>query len=147
MNALTYTKTLWAWMIKNAYFNARPSYYGGVEFVTQNLLGVSTQKGRMVDYRVDILAKVAEIGIDWDKTSCPCTDYSYEFDGTENDSRRVKIIKGSLFLKDGTELKCFVDTSEVDEYLAVCEHLRGRNIQGIIGDACRAARKIIDFDE
>lgn len=145
MNALTYTKTLWAWMIKNAVLNAQPSYYGGAEYANPALFGFPLRV-RSSEYKEQILAKVAEIGIDWTKTTHPHTDYSYEFDGTENDSRRTKIIRGTLILNDSTEIKCF-NRDDVDEFLAVVGFLDGRNIQGVIGDACRAARKIIDFDE
>lgn len=146
MSELVNKKILWAWLLKTGYMNARPSYYGGIEFVNKDCLGVSTQGVRAFsEYKPKLIDAIKVIGIDWDKTRDPELDYSYEFDGTDADSRRVQIVTGKIFLPNGIDIECYAK-DDIDEYHAVYKHLKGKNIVGVIGDACRAARGLIDFE-
>lgn len=43
-------------------------------------------------------------GVDWEKTGEPVEDTQYGFGGTEYPSNRVSCLKGTLVLKDGTEI-------------------------------------------
>lgn len=146
MTDITNKKILWAWLLHNGYVNAAPGYYGGIEIISIDLLDIKTNGARSAsEYKPKILNRVTEIGIEWDKTNAPEIDESWEFDGTESPSIRRKIVRGTLVLKNGVEIKCF-NKYEVDEYIAVVAYLNGKRLQGVIGDVCRAMKDVVDIE-
>ena len=100
-------------------FSESPSYWGDVKrsekqkeqmnaFCKKH--GVKKLNGWSVYRHSDMMDKVKEIGIDWDKCPIPESNRASQFNGTEADSTWKEIVVGKLVLVDG----------EVIDYYAEC---------------------------
>lgn len=92
-------KFVWAYMLEQGMVTTGEwNYYGG------RWEGNWPYEPRDEDPEMIALRKaVKEVGVDWEKTEAPKSDWNSEFQGTDCESSSVETLIGRLFLKDGTE--------------------------------------------
>lgn len=103
-------KIVWAYMLENGKLtDGTWSYYGG----DWNSVSSGWDWGESEKLRKDFLAKVKDVGVDWDKTKHPESDMNSAFTDTFHDSDDVETLLGTIVLKDGTEYIVGVKNTDI----------------------------------
>lgn len=110
-------------------FSESPGYWGDTkrnEKQTEQMFafckkhGVETLGSWSLYRDSDMMAKIKEIGIDWDKCPIPESDRASQFNGTEADSTWKEIVVGKLVLMDGEVIDYYAECSlNIDQFKAM----------------------------
>ena len=99
---------------KTRYEAGEPSYHGGYDPVGEPPVDNFDYKDQWRANRHNsFVAKLHEVGVDWEKTIAPESDFYFEFTDTYHDSKKTEYLKGTLVLKDGTEQFWIAEQIEV----------------------------------
>lgn len=127
----------WTYMVLNGYANVLKSYYGGYDPIDKNVASPKAERffDRYNAYNEAFCKMIKEVGVDWEKTAAPSSDYEFEFAGTDCDSDRVEYMKGRLVLKNGYVQTWISDhriedlARNVFDMMAAIDELKGKYVE------------------
>jgi hypothetical protein len=111
----------WCYLLEHGEIGVKHAYYGGYDLADKNDPDASLFNGYsgLGLFKAKKLEVIKRVGINWDKTCAPDSDYTSTFQGTFCESARVEIITGTLVLNDGSRLYCTSDSIDVSNVFAV----------------------------
>lgn len=118
----------WLYVIEHG----TPGRKRGMEVLDDVLLDVKIDNPRAWNASLEICAiyldRIKRIGVNWDKTNAPTSDYYSEFNGTFNNPSDKEGLSGTLVLNDGTKQIWFADceVTNVFDMMAEVEQVKDK---------------------